>query len=155
MPFLTKEELKTAIRMNKVNRIADADDLIIQQAINTAITEAKSRLTANHKKAWMDGRLRYDVDAIFNATGEDRNPLIHDITKVIALWWLIMRSNAGVDYDVIEARYQFGIDYLKDLATGEANDGTLPQLPEDDPNDDSDNSAKPFRMGSRKKFHHE
>jgi len=155
MPFLTKEELKTVIRMNKVNRIADADDLIIQQAINTAITEAKSRLTANHKKAWMDGRLRYDVDAIFNATGEDRNPMIHDITKVIALWWLILRNNAGVDYEVIAARYQFGIDYLKDLATGEANDGTLPLLPEDDPNDDSDNTAKPFRMGSRKKFHHE
>lgn len=156
MPFLTKEELKTVIRAEKVTRIADNDDLIIQQAINTAITEVKSRLTPNNKKAWRDGRLRYNVDAIFNQTGDDRNDLILDITKVVALWWLIMRNNAGVDYEIIAARYQFGIDYLKDLATGEANDGTLPQL--EDPVDEDGNpisNAKPFSTGSRKKFRHD
>lgn len=156
MAFLTKEELKTVIRSEKVSRIADNDDLIIQQAINTAITEVKSRLTPNHKKAWMDGRLRYDVDAIFKQTGQNRNDLILDITKVVALWWLILRNNAGVDYEIIAARYQFGVDYLKDLATGEANDGTLPVLEE--PVDEEGNplsATKPFRMGSRRKFNHE
>jgi hypothetical protein len=156
MPFLTKEELKTAIRTEKLNRIADEDDMIIGKYINAAITEVKSRLTPNHKKAWMDGRLRYDVEAIFNATGDDRHELLLDITKVVALWRLIIRNNAGVDYAVIESRYHFSIDYLKDLATGEANDNTLPLLTE--PVDEEGNpisTAKPFSTGSRRKFNHD
>lgn len=156
MAFLTKEELKTAIRTEKLNRIADEDDLIIDKYINAAVTEVKSRLTPNNKKAWMDGRLRYDVEAIFNASGEQRHELLLDITKVVALWRLIIRNNAGIDYAVMESRYQFSIDYLKDLATGEANDGTLPLLEE--PVDEDGNpisNAKPFRMGSRRKFNHE
>lgn len=156
MAFLTRQELITVARAEKVTRIADNDDLIIQQAINTAITEVKSRLTPNNKKAWMDGRFRYDVNKIFSQTGDDRNDLILDITKVVALWWLILRNNPGVDYEVVAARYQFGIDYLKDLATGEANDGTLPLLQEPvDENGDPISTAKPFSTGSRKKFAHD
>lgn len=156
MSFLTKEELKSAIRLEKLARISDADDLIIQQAINTAITEVQSRLSPNNKRAWGDGRLKYDVKAIFQAEGNDRNALLVDITKVVALWWLIMRNNAGVDYEVIRDRYSSAIEYLKDLASGEANDATLPTI--EDPVDEEGNpisDRKPFRMGSRKKFNHE
>ncbi|WP_313411051.1 hypothetical protein [Sphingobacterium multivorum] len=156
MAFLTKEELKTAIRTEKLSRISDEDDMIIAKYINAAITEVKSRLTPNNKKAWLDGRLRYDVDAIFNATGEDRHELLLDITKVVALWRLIIRNNAGVDYAVIESRYQFSIEYLKDLATGEANDSTLPTIKEStNPDGTLAGTTLPFRSGSRKKFNHE
>lgn len=156
MAFLTKEELKTAIRTEKLNRIADEDDEIISFYINAAITEVKSRLTPNNKKAWLDGRLRYDVDAIFSATGNDRHELLLDITKVVALWRLIIRNNAGVDYAVIESRYQFCIEYLKDLASGYANDSSLPTIKEPtDPNGTPTETTLPFRSGSRKKFNHE
>ncbi len=156
MAFLTKEELKTAIRTEKLSRISDEDDMIIAKYINAAITEVKSRLTPNNKKAWLDGRLRYDVDAIFNATGEDRHELLLDITKVVALWRLIIRNNAGVDYAVIESRYQFSIEYLKDLASGEANDSTLPKIKEPtNPDGTPIGTTLPFRSGSRKKFNHE
>lgn len=156
MAFLSKQELKSAIRLEKLARISDEDDLIIQQAINTAITEVQSRLTPNNKRAWGDGRLKYDVKAIFEAEGNDRNTLLVDITKVVALWWLILRNNAGVDYEVIRDRYSAAIEYLKDLASGEANDATLPVLV--DPVDEDGNpisEVKPFRMGSRRKFNHE
>lgn len=156
MPFLSKDELKTAIRLEKLSRIADADDLIIQQAINTAITEVRSRLTPNNKKAWLDGRLRYDVNLLFSQEDENRNPLILDITKVVALWWLILRNNAGVDYEVIRDRYAAATEFLKDLATGEASDLTLPIFQE--PTDQDGNpisGAKPFSTESRKKFSHD
>lgn len=155
MPFLTKEELKTAIRTEKLNRIADEDDLIIAKAISAAITEVKSRLTPNHKKAWFDGRLRYDVDQIFNATGDSRHELLLDITKVVALWRLIIRNNAGTDYAIIESRYDFSINYLKDLASGEANDSSLPTLKEVDQNGNPIDNNQPFSMGSRRKFNHD
>lgn len=153
MAFLSKQELKSVIRENKVTHISDNDDTIVQMAINAGITEVSSRITPNHKKAWMDGRLKYDVKAIFEAEGIDRNPLILEITKVVSLWWLIIRSNAGVHYEVIRDRYAAAVEYLKDLATGEANDATLPLLPED--GSGKDDKEKPFRTGSRRKFHHE
>src|SRR5690606_24874108 len=125
-------------------------------AINTAITEVKSRLTPNNTKVWNDGRLHSDVKAIFVAESDERNPLRLVITKVLALWWLIMRNNAGVEYEVIRDRYAAAIEYLKDLASGEANDMTLPLI--EQPRDEDGNAiseAKPFVMGSRKKFNHE
>lgn len=144
------------MRENKVTHIADSDDTIITVAINTAITEVSSRISPNSKKAWQDGRLKYDVKEIFKAEGDDRNPLILELTKVVALWWLIMRSNAGIHYDVIRDRYEAAVEYLRDLATGEANDATLPLI--EDPVDQHGNpisKAKPFRMGSRRKFNYE
>lgn len=156
MAFLTKEELKSVIRQNKVTHISDSDDTIVQMAINAGVTEVSSRITPNNKKSWSDGRLKYDVEAIFKAEGNDRNPLILELTKVVALWWLIMRCNAGVHYEVIRDRYEAAIEYLKDLASGEANDATLPLI--EQPTDEDGNpisEAKPFVMGSRKKFNHE
>lgn len=156
MAFLSINELKTLMRENKVTHIADNDNTIITVAINTAITEVSSRISPNAKKAWQDGRLKYDVREIFNQEGEDRNPLILELTKVVALWWLIMRSNAGIHYDVIRDRYEAAVEYLRDLATGEANDPTLPLI--EDPVDEHGNpisKGKPFRMGSRRKFNYE
>jgi len=155
MPFLSKEELKTVIRLEKVVRIATSDDETISKAINTAITEVGSRLTPNKKKAWLDGRIVYDIPAIFAQQGEDRNPLILDITKIVAVWWLIVQCNAGVEYETIRDRYGVAVEYLKDLAGGEATDLTLPIKQE--PVDDQGNpigTEKPFSAGSNKKFNH-
>lgn len=156
MSFLTKTELKSLIREHKVTHISDNDDTVVEIAIATAITEVASRISPNNKRNWQDGRLKYDVKAIFEEEGEDRNPLILEITKVVALWWLIMRSNAGIHYDVVRDRYEAAVEYLQDLASGDANDPTLPQLEE--PTDEDGNpisDRKPWRIGSRPKFHHE
>lgn len=142
--------------MEKVAHIANSDNETISQAINTAITEVGSRLTPNNKKAWLDGRIRYDVPAIFAQQGEDRNPLILDITKIVAIWWLIVQCNAGVEYETIRDRYGAAIEYLKDLASGEATDLTLPTIQE--PVDEQGNAigkTKPFAAGSKRKFNHD
>lgn len=151
MAFLTIQELKTVARQEHVQVIASMDDLIIQGCIQSGITEVMSRLTPSTKKQAYDGRTRYDVQAIFAAVGDQRNELILAYTKVVALWHLIIRGNAGVHYEVIEARYDRAIEYLKDLASGDATDLTLPALPEEE----ETNKPLPFRMGSRRKFNHE
>lgn len=156
MPFLTKDELRSVLRENKIAQISDSDDTIVQMSISAGITEVTSRIAPNNKRTWQDGRLKYDITKIFSATGEDRNPLILEITKVVSMWWLICRNNAGVHYEVIRDRYSAAVEYLKDLASGEANDPTLPVI--QDPVDENGNPTslvKPFRMGSRKKFNHE
>lgn len=156
MPFLIAQELKSVIREYKVNHIADNDPANITVAINTAITEVASRLVSKNDRSKNDGRLKIDAKALFLQQGDERNPLILELTKIVALWWLLPRSNAGVDWEVVRDRYSAAIDYIKDLATGEANDLTLPTIEE--PIDEDGNpisTAKPFRMGSRVKFNHE
>lgn len=152
MAFLTIAELKSVARAEHVQVIAGMDDLIIQECVNSGITEVMSRLTPSSKRDAFDGRKRYDVQAIFSQTGENRNALILAYTKVVALWHLIIRGNAGVNYQVIEARYDRAIEYLKELASGQATDLTLPTLPEPT---EEEATVKSFRMGSRQKFNHE
>lgn len=156
MGFLSKEELRTVIKAEKVTQISGSDDETVAKAINAAITEVASRLTPNNKKAWLDGRILIDTKALFAQTGDQRNELILSITKIVALWWLIVRNNAGVDYETVRDRYFAATDYLKDLAGGEATDATLPTL--QDQVDDEGNPisrAKPFAAGSKKKFNHD
>lgn len=153
MAFITKDEMKTVIRENHLDTIVDDDPTIALAAITAGISDVKSRLTPGTTKEWFDGRPRYDVEAIFSATDAARHPLILEITKVAALWWLIIRANSGVYYEEIRQRYDRGIDLIKDLATGEANDATLPREATDPVEDNPD--LMPFRMGSRPKFHHE
>lgn len=151
MAFLEISELRSTLKAEKIQLIASNDDLIVQEAINAAITDVKSRLTPPSKKDAFDGRLRYDVTALFNQESSARNPLILAYTKVAAVWHLIIRSNAGVDYEVIQDRYDKAVEYLKDLASGDASDLTIPVLPADN----TSQTNQLFRSGSRRKFNHE
>src|SRR5690606_2057164 len=137
MAFIAKEEMRTVIRENHMDSIVDDDDSIVEMAIAAGVSEVKARLTPGATKEWLDGRPRYDAEAIFSATGSSRNTLILEISKVCALWWLIIRANAGVYYEEVRQRYDRGIDFIKDLASGEANDATLPRETTD-PGDDPD-----------------
>lgn len=156
MAYLIGEELDSLIREFKIRHISDNNPENVAFAISTAISEVRSRLTSKKDRSLQDGRMKYDTGAIFSAEGNDRHPLILNLTKVVAIWWLIPRNNAGIDYEVIRDRYAAAVEFLKDLASGEANDPTLPVL--EDPLDDDGNpisTVKPFRMGSRKRFNHE
>ena len=156
MAYLVEQELDSLIREFKIKHISDGNPENVAIAISTAIAEVQSRLTSKNDKTKQDGRMKYDTAAIFSATGSDRHPLILNLTKVIAIWWILPRTNAGIDYEVIRDRYAAAVEFLKDLASGEANDPTLPVI--EDPLDENGNPIspiKPFRMGSRKKFNHE
>lgn len=149
--FVTKEELKTAIYMYQIDQISEADDDIVVAAITAAIDEAKSYLRANKKKEWMDGRLRYDVDATFSKTGADRNSLLMEMIKSIAVWYVVRLCNVDMIYEHLKGRYDRAIAWLKQVNKGEVTID-IPLLPEDD---SAANTELPFRAGSRKKFNHE
>ncbi|MFD2874048.1 hypothetical protein ACFS5N_16315 [Mucilaginibacter ximonensis] len=150
MAFLTKEDLRSAIREYQLDAITDNDDTIVQMAIDAAIEQAKSMLTPNDMKIWDDGRPHYDVDAIFTQENADRNALMLANTKTVALWHLIQLCNTGLNYDDAKDRYDRAIKYLKDLGAGIVNSGTLPKITADPPPD-----QQPFYSGSRAKFSHD
>ena len=149
--FLTKEELKSAIYNYQIEQITELDDDIIFMAITAATDEAKSYLRPNKKKEWMDGRANYDVDAVFNATGSDRNSLLMEMVKSMSVWYILRLCNVDMLYENLKDRYDRAIDWLKKVNKGDIT-LDLPMLPD---NDTNTNTLQPFRFGSRLKFNHE
>lgn len=156
--FITKEDLGTALYSYQIEEITEGNDDIVLQAIAAAETEVKSYLTANNKREWRDGRLRYDVKKIFAQTGAERNALLVSHTATIAKWYIVELCNADYIYQHAKDRYDRAVAWLKQLAKGEINLEDLPTLSLDDENEqDNGNSniKEPFIFGSREKFNHE
>ncbi|MDB0602627.1 DUF1320 family protein [Tenacibaculum maritimum] len=149
--FLRKEELGNVIYGYQLDQITEQDDSIVLDAINSATEEMKSYLTGNNKKEWLDGRIQYDVDAIFSAKGEERNPLILTHTKTLTKWYVVELANADVIYEQAKERYDRAKAWLTKLSKGEINLSTLPVKEAIK----GGLNTEPFYYGSRNKFKHE
>ena len=146
--FITVPELNTSIYEYQLLQIVEENNDIALTAIATAEQEVKSYLMPNNLKVWQDGRPRYDVDVIFSKQGNDRNPLLMQHVKTVAVWYVCQLSNPDLIYEHIKERYDRAVDYLKRIAKGEVT-LNLPILEE------TTTTKEPFRFGSRTKFNHE
>jgi phage gp36-like protein len=117
MAFLTIPELSSHLYGEVVSEISRADNDLPQAAIDAAIAEASSYLTA------------YDVTTLFAQEGAGRNAIILLYCKDIAVWHYIQLANPGVEMELRELRYNNAIRFLKDIQSGKAN----PSLPTVDP----------------------
>lgn len=152
--YLQKDDLKNNIYNYQVEQITEGDDSIVLQALASAEIELKSYLQGNNKKEYLDGRLRYDVEAILAKTGNERNALLVSHGIAIAKWYIIDLCNVDILYGRAKERYDRSVDWLNKLAKGDVNLTDLPVLQSTiDPNDK--NETQPFIYGSRKKFNHE
>lgn len=156
--FLTVEEMKDVLYSYQADEIAEGDEQIIENGINAAVNEVRAYFTASNQKQWNDGRPKYDIDKIFGATGDAREPWVLRMCKTVAAWNICELSNVDIIYDKVKERYDNVIKTLEKIAgIGEYKDSpTLtPDLPTIEPDPDDGSSQKPFRYGSRKKFRHE
>ena len=157
--FLTVEEMKDVLYSYQADEIAEGDEQIIENGINAAVNEVRAYFTASNQKQWNDGRPKYDIDKIFGATGDARDPWVLRMCKTVAAWNICELSNVDIIYDKVKERYDNVIKTLEKIAgIGEYKDSpTLtPDLPTIEPDpDDGSSSQKPFSYGSRNKFRHE
>lgn len=150
--FLEKEDLGQAMYGYQLDQITEGNDDIVLQALSAAIEEAKSYLTPNtNHREYLDGRLLYDVETIFNATGIDRNALILQHCITLAKWHVIQLCNAEIIYEQAKERYDRAIDWFNRIAKGSINLTSLPQLERTEENTEK----QPFSFGSRTKFNHD
>ena len=129
--------MKTVIYDHVMDDISMSDDATVQQCIEAAISEIKSYLSS-----------RYDVSAIFSATGGERDPLVLEDTKVIAVWNLIRLSNSELIYEQWRERYDRVIDFMNKVSEGSITP-TLPIA-----TDAQGNPVIKSRFGSNPKFRH-
>jgi phage gp36-like protein len=158
--FITTTELKTVAYKYQIDEITENDDDIAAQAIAAAIEEAQGYMRANNKREYKDGRLLYDVDAIFSATGTNRHALLLEMTKSIALWYLVRLANVDMLYEQVKERYDRAITWFNKVNKGDVT-LKLPLLnggdTDGDGDVDGDDQAAQFsiRYGSRPKFNHD
>ena len=151
--FLNTTDLGSTIYEYQWDQITEGNDDIVEQSLQAAEEEIRSYLTGNNKKEWLDGRLKYDVNAILSATGTARNALLVRHGATIAKWYVVDLCNADIIMDQAKSRYDRAITWLEKLSTGKLNLSTLPTLPET-PEENTDDTD-PFAYGSRAKFTHE
>jgi phage gp36-like protein len=132
--MITKEELKTHLYAENIATISRGDDTLLTAAIDGAIVEAKGYLTA------------YDIEVIFTAEDSDRNALLLIFLKDIAVWHFLVLSNAGVELELREKRYNSAIAWLKGVQKGLITPD-LPTITEED----GDVSNTTIRTGSNPK----
>lgn len=108
--IITVADLKTHFYSENIGEISRSDTTIIQEAIDTAIAEAKAFLG------------KYELPALFGTSTQ--NPTVNDANlrskvKDLARWHLILLANPNIDYADAEKRYKYAIDdYFKAIMTG-------------------------------------
>lgn len=138
--FIQQDELTSAIYAYTLGHI-QADPAMIRSAILAAIQEASSYLNG-----------KYDTQAIFNAQGDDRNILVLEHCKTIAVWYILRPSNADMIYDKARDYYTQAIDWFKLVAgVGESGRSIAPDLP---PKKADGQVLTKMRYGSNRKFRH-
>lgn len=116
--FITVDDYSASIRLEFVEKAARGDDNILEIVENQAISEMKSYLSG-----------RYDVEAIFSATGEDRHDLVLMFAKDIAIYHLCSIREGLMTQTRVD-RYERAVKWLTDVRDGKLVVEGLPRLEE-------------------------
>lgn len=132
--FISTEDYKVVIGGSSLDVVTQADTANRQKAEKEAIEEISGYL-----------RPKYDVGAIFSATGRDRNDYLVMITCDVALYHLFTSINAKMGIDIRKERYERAIKWLEGVQKGTI----VPDLPI--AVDEHGEPANPLHFGSEKR----
>lgn len=132
--FLTNDEMKTHLYAENVKIIQRDDETILTAAIQGALVEAKGYLKA------------YDLDKVFGAVGDERNPLLLIWIKDLATWHFLVLCNAGHELSLREKRYNQAIAWFRGVQKGDID----PDLPTKE-DENGGNATGIIKFGSNPK----
>jgi hypothetical protein len=104
--MLLEADLKTHLYTEQITVISRGDAELMAEAIAASEGEAKGYLS------------RYDIDAIFNKTGSNRDKTLLMWLKDMATWHFITLANAAADVEFRESRYKQAIAGLSKIQSG-------------------------------------
>lgn len=117
MSFLVQADFREVIKNDLLEQIIEDHTASLTESTETAIEEMASYLSS-----------RYNVEQIFNKTGDDRHKLMVLFGIDIALYHLHARIDPIQVPDIRKDRYKNATDSLKMIASGEMNPVGLPPL---------------------------
>jgi len=137
MSFVTKTDYKKFVRTNQLDMILEQDDSILDDAESTAIAMIQDALYS-----------RFDIDTIFNATGDDRAAQVVRWVCVLVLYFVYERIPDALVPERVVKNYNDVMNLLHDVADGKKS-LNLPRLV------DSEGEIKSkFRWGSETRRTH-
>ena len=135
--FITPQDYDASIHTEILDRLTRSDDTIVEICEDRAIAEMRSYLSG-----------RYDADAIFNAEGRTRLPLVLMMGIDISVYHLFCIHNPQKLSDVRKDRYDRAVEWLKQVAKQQISIDGAPLLPDEDRKKNS-----PWLMYSNPKRH--
>lgn len=137
MAYLTTAEVSSHLYNEVVAEIErnETTKPLLQQAIDAAIAEVKSYLSA------------YDIAAIFEAIDGNRNAILLLYTKDVAVWHFIQLANPAVEMQLRLERYEKAIKWLDKVQRGQV----APELPLPAAPTDGSSSENFIKFGSNPK----
>ena len=124
--FINIEDYDASIHREILDSLLRADSenydpQIIEICEDRAIAEMTSYLNKT-----------YDVNAIFSATGSDRNALILMFALDITIYHIFCQHNPYKISQIRQDRYERAIEWLKGIMKGDITIADAPRLPEED-----------------------
>jgi phage gp36-like protein len=124
--FITTEDYDASIHREILDALLRHDSDVSDSAIveiceDRAIEEMRCYLSKY-----------YDCDAIFSATGSDRNPLILMMAVDIAVYHIFCQRNPYKMSEIRKERYNRAVEWLKAVAAANITIDGAPRLPEEE-----------------------
>jgi len=114
--YIEPTEINTHMNDGQIMSISEGDLTKLHTAIQAAITEVRGYLAD-----------RYDIDAEFAKTADDRNSLLVLYVKDIAVWHFVNLANVNTSLELRAKRRDDAIKVLESVHKGNFN-MLLPQL---------------------------
>jgi phage gp36-like protein len=102
MAFIEKADMKRAILTEELDAIVRGDDTVILQTISAAVSEMRGYLYNN-----------YDVNTIFEKTGDERHQLLVQYCVDISIYYLVAATQGGQAVDDRKSRYDRACKWLR------------------------------------------
>jgi phage gp36-like protein len=118
--FIRLTDYDASIHTEILDALTRSDASIIEICEERAIAEMKSYLSA-----------RYDVDALFGATGDQRNTLVLMMAIDISIYHIFCIHNPQKLSKIRVDRYERAVEWLKAVAACKVSVDGAPLLPED------------------------
>jgi phage gp36-like protein len=122
--------------MSQFIELTDYDASIHREILDALVRddEAIAEVCEDRAIAEMRGYLsrRYDVNAIFSATGNDRNQLILMMAMDIAIYHVFCIHNPQKISQIRKDRYERAMEWLKQVADEDISIDGAPPLPEEE-----------------------
>lgn len=119
--FVNIEDYDASVHREILDALVRDDQLLVEICEDRAIAEMRCYLSK-----------RYDCDAIFSASGEDRNQLILMMVIDIAVYHIFCIHNPQKLSQIRKDRYERAVEWMRAVADEEISIEGVPMLPEDE-----------------------
>ena len=119
--FVNIEDYDASVHREILDALVRDDQSLVEICEDRAIAEMRCYLSK-----------RYDCDAIFSASGEDRNQLILMMVIDIAVYHIFCIHNPQKLSQIRKDRYERAVEWMRAVAAEEISIEGVPMLPEDE-----------------------